>query len=250
MKISYRILFINFAIVTLILVSSAIGFYSIMYNVLSSQQSKHLRNSANVFLYAYRELLQETEDNLVYLLRNETGSLTAGNKLNSKEIDFIFEVRNADSSIINYTVKDIVNFPGRGFLNADKFNTDDFLDDNPYAVLKTLNENNSTIFYGRILTAQLLNSLAGKISADVAIIFNDVPTDISNYQFNQKYIHTLSKAYSNLKKANNFEINLQETEDADILSSIYKPSGGTEISKINFLIFSTLSEAADLQSSL
>jgi hypothetical protein len=49
MKISYRILLINFAVVVAILASSALVIYSVMYNIVSSQQSRYLVNSARFF---------------------------------------------------------------------------------------------------------------------------------------------------------------------------------------------------------
>ena len=72
MKISYRILFITFAVVVLIIGSSAFTFYSIMYNVLSSQQSKYLGNSVDNFSYLYREVFQNTEDDFLFLNQMQT----------------------------------------------------------------------------------------------------------------------------------------------------------------------------------
>ena len=71
MKISFRILFINFAIVVVILISSAVAYYSIMYNVLTSQQSKYLLNSVNDFVYSYREIMQNADDDFSVLVGND-----------------------------------------------------------------------------------------------------------------------------------------------------------------------------------
>ena len=71
MKISFRILFINFAIVAVILISSAVAYYSVMYNVLTSQQSKYLLNSANDFIYSYREMMQNVDDDFAILAGND-----------------------------------------------------------------------------------------------------------------------------------------------------------------------------------
>ena len=70
MKITYRILIINFAIVFLVIGSAAFAFYSIMFSVLTSQHSKYLLNSTNDFIYAYREAIDNTEEDFLYLLKN------------------------------------------------------------------------------------------------------------------------------------------------------------------------------------
>ncbi|HAB52089.1 MAG TPA: hypothetical protein DCE80_07980, partial [Ignavibacteriales bacterium] len=88
MKISYRILFINFFVVVLIIGSASFAFYSIMYNVLTSQQSKYLLKSSNDFIFAYNETFQNTEDDFNQLSRTE---LFSGERLKSTSIDFILE---------------------------------------------------------------------------------------------------------------------------------------------------------------
>lgn len=124
MKISYRILIINFVIVVLILGSSAVAFYSIMYKVLSSQQSKYLINSANEFIYTYRGFIQDSEDEFNIMLNNNPENLFSGNLKGLKTLDFIFEVdksgseniikKSFDANVINgskcYTLNDFVNY--------------------------------------------------------------------------------------------------------------------------------------------
>ncbi len=70
MKLSLRILIINFTIVVLILGSAAFAFYSVMYNVLTSQQSKQLQNSLNEFLYTYRDMQQNSDDDFYKIIDN------------------------------------------------------------------------------------------------------------------------------------------------------------------------------------
>ena len=91
MKISYRILIINFAIVVLILGSSAFAYYSIMYNVLTSQQSKYLLNSVNDFVFAYREESQNTDDDFSALIKTGLESKFNESELKDKKVDFILE---------------------------------------------------------------------------------------------------------------------------------------------------------------
>ena len=91
MKISFRILFINFAIVAVILISSAVAYYSVMYNVLTSQQSKYLLNSVNDFIYSYREMLQNADDDFAALAGNNPGKVFNSKELSDRNIDFILQ---------------------------------------------------------------------------------------------------------------------------------------------------------------
>ena len=89
MKISFRILFINFAIVAVILISSAVAYYSVMYNVLTSQQSKYLLNSVNDFIYSYREMMQNADDDFALLIGNDPAAVFNQKELLNKNIDFV-----------------------------------------------------------------------------------------------------------------------------------------------------------------
>jgi signal transduction histidine kinase/CheY-like chemotaxis protein/HAMP domain-containing protein len=248
MKISYRILIINFAIVAVILISAALGFYSIVYNILTQQQQKYLINSANVFLYAYRENLQFTEEELAFKVRNNTLTFSENNRLDEKNIDFIFRTDDF-GKLQNYAVKNFVSVPE--ILSADKiFRTKNFLEKNPYAIIQTYKADGGIYYYGRILTINDINSFAGKMNADVAVVLNNTITDVSNESENKKYLYALNDVYRYLSEKNNFELSRKEIYNSDILSTVYRPSGDSEISNLNFLIFSSLSEAADLNTAL
>src|SRR5690606_41778384 len=92
MKIRYRILLINFIIVVLIISASAVAFYSIMFTSLKAQRSKYLSRSVNDFIYSYRQVLQETDDEFFYYLKN-SGGFPVKNLANT---DFIFSVNRSE----------------------------------------------------------------------------------------------------------------------------------------------------------
>src|ERR1700686_4110924 len=114
MKIKYRILIINFAIVFLVIGSAAFAFYSIMYSVLTSQHSKYLLNSTNDFIYAYREAIDNTEEDFLYLLKNGVDQKFNSQQLLEKNIDFLLKA-NSSRIIINKTYKEKVNISDRPF---------------------------------------------------------------------------------------------------------------------------------------
>ena len=249
MKISYRILFINFAIVVLIIGSSAFTFYSIMYNVLSSQQSKYLANSKNNFIYFYREILQNTEDDFLFLLKNNKDLSIKIKEFPAeypgKNIDFIFF--NSPSNSLNkiFCKKDLK-------LPQDELTLESFLEKNPAAMIKSYKTGNGLeYFYGRIINENLLNEIAQKTGAEISVVWKDTPLEISNNLQNQKYIFALSQAYKNLSSKDNSKIYSQNAESMDILAALYVPLSDFEKSpQIKFIIFTTLNETSDLRNSL
>ncbi len=243
MKISYRILLINFAIVVLIIGSSAIAFYSIMYNALTSQRSQYLVRSANDFIYSYGEMMQDTEDDFQFFIKNSQGVSSLQNQQN---IDFVFEEEKSTHLLTGWYSKD------NTYLAKKNFSLEEFFKDNPHAVVKKYSDDKGNFYYyGRILSGAFLNELSKKINADVAIILNDSPVEISNQDNNQNYIFNLAEAYKELKVKNNFELYTESSGRTDLVATIFKNSNASEInSGIEFLIFNTAGEAVDLRSNL
>ncbi|MHB8579306.1 MAG: response regulator [Ignavibacteriaceae bacterium] len=243
MKISYRLLIINFAIVAVILGSSALAFYSIVYNVLSSQQSKYLLNSANDFIYAYRTQLQDIDSDFLYLVNNNFKNTYN----NSPNVDFILE-SNADSPDLTFIkiLNDGVQIP------ANTFSLNDFLTKNPFTLVRKYKANDGKIYYyGKIISVDFLNNIAKKINAEVALVLNGNPAEVSNESLNQKYSYVLANASKSLAGKNNFDIYSNGSRSSDILATIYKPDLDFKFNKsFQFLIFNTLSEAADLRSNI
>jgi len=243
MKIRYRILLINSAIVVLIIASSAIAFYSIMYNVLTSQRSQYLVRSANDFIYSYREMMQDTEDDFQFFIKNSSGISSLQNQQN---IDFVFKEQKNTQLLQRWHSKD------NTYLTKENFSLEEFFKDNPYAVVKKYSDDKGNLYYyGRILSGTFLNEVSKKINADIAIILNDSPSEISNQDNNQNYIFNLTQAYKELKVKNNFELYTESSSRTDLVATIFKNSNASEINNgIEFLIFNTAGEAVDLRSSL
>ena len=244
MKISYRILFINFFVVVLIIGSASFAFYSIMYNVLTSQQSKYLLKSSNDFIFAYNETFQNTEDDFNQLSRTE---LFSGERLKSTSIDFILE---QDSKNVKIYSRSVVK---AGVNLSQKFSSlEEFISNNPSAVIKSHTfPDGTSVYYGRLLTDEFLNSIAQKINAQVVIITGNSTLQVSNQSANQQYIYFLNKAYNNLSRREKFNVYSEDSGQADIISTLCNISSNiNENQNLKFLIFSTLNEAADLRSSI
>ena len=247
MKISFRILIINFAIVALILGSSAVAYYSIMYNVLSSQHSKYLLNSANQFIYTFSGILQDTDDEFHFLAENGINKEFENSLLNAKNIDFILQTKDSTSGLIIRKVG-----KNNVYLPSSILTIKDFELNNPFALIKSeLLPGGKKYYFGRIISNDFLDNLSKKINADVALIWKGSTAEISNASLNQKYTLVLNKAYNELSSKNNYDIYSLKTESSDILASIYKPT--SEFMKegdFQFLIFTGLSETNDLRTSI
>ncbi|MEE9448572.1 MAG: response regulator [Ignavibacteriaceae bacterium] len=247
MKISLRILLINFIIVVLIISSAAIGFYSIMYEVLSSQQSRHLINSANNFIYAYRSKILETEDEFLALTPENVSRVLNNRKLTNDKLDFVLETSGGDfAPFRRIACSEKIYVPDKNF------GLKEFIDYNPYVlILEYTSEEKIKYYYGIILSEELLNEFARQINSEVAVVWDGSLTDISNSSVNQKYFYTLTQANKFLQGENNFDLYTEGTESSDILATIYNPGSGLKYkNSLYFIIFTTMGEAAELRSTL
>ncbi|MCH7773791.1 MAG: HAMP domain-containing protein, partial [Bacteroidetes bacterium] len=246
MKISLRIILINFVVVVLVMGVTAIAFYSIMYKTLTSQKSKGLITSANNFAYAYHKTLLNSEDEFTGLTSENIDNIFRYRNLRTNNLDFVLEAQpDGKKRIIRKSYTSDVNIP------KEHFTLDRFLEHNPYAIISEAKDSERVIYYGLILDEELLNELAGKISADVAVIWNDIPAYFSNSAVNKNYIYILSQAGKFLNGKKNFEIYTQGLESNDILATLYKPFTDQPHNKeISFLIFTQMGEAAELRSTL
>jgi len=246
MRISIRIILINFVIVVLVLGSAAFAFYSAMYKVLTAQQSQHLIGSANSFIYAYQAKLIELEDEFRSVINNDFAAIVNKKKLNARNIDFIFEEPgNNQTTILNFACSERVHLPGESFTPKE------FFESNPFVLKLSHNEGDGKkYFFGRIITTDLLNSIAREINSEIAVVWNNTPSDFSNPSANQKHLYILSQAYNNLKDRPNFELYTEGTGSDDILATIYKPNTTDTNNDVSFLIFSSIREAAELRATL
>jgi signal transduction histidine kinase/CheY-like chemotaxis protein len=246
MKISLRIILINFVVVVLVMSVTAIAFYSIMYKTLSSQKSKGLITSANNFAYAYQKTLLNYQEEFIGLTSENIDNIFTYRNLRTQNLDFVIETEPDDRKrVIRKSFTSNVIIPQKS-LTLDRF-----LEYNPYAIISEERNSERIIYYGLIIDEELLNEFAGKIGADVAVIWNDIPAYISNSVVNKNYIYSLSQAGRLLSGEKNFEIYTQGIESNDILATLYKPATDQPHNKkISFLVFTQMGEAAELRSTL
>ncbi len=247
MKISYRILLINFAIVVLILSSSAFAFYSIMYEVLTSRQSQYLLNSANNLVYTLRDIQQGWLDD-VQFLKNQSNNKKFPEypRLNPQNIDFILK-ETENRKLISLLDNDyLLKIP------SGNFSIQEFIAGNPLALTTVYKDNSGTTYYfGKIISEEFLNMISQRINAEVAVISNGVPEEFSNKLSNQKHLAVLLDAGKALKNKENYKIYSDSKTSADFIAAVYRAK---ELSLsgngLQFLVFDSITEVAALRSSI
>jgi signal transduction histidine kinase/CheY-like chemotaxis protein/HAMP domain-containing protein len=247
MKINHRIILVNLLIVAIVLGSAAIAFYSIMYNTLTSQLTQNIINTSRNFNFTYRSYIDDL-DNEFYTLNNKNPELlferpTLLGNLN----DFFLETETTDSQkIFRYAAKSSVQ------VAQHNFSISEFVKSNPYAlIVRQKLPNNKTYYYGKILNKEVLDDLSKRTGSEIALMWDNIATEVSNLSSNAQYVFLLTKAYKYLISKNNLEIFVGDNESSDIIATSFKieklsPYGNN----LAFLFFKINNETTDLRSTL
>ncbi|MFA7227519.1 MAG: ATP-binding protein [Melioribacteraceae bacterium] len=245
MKLKYRLILITFLIVLLISVTSTFIFYSLTGQLISQQQSKNILNSANDFTFALQTRLAKAEEDFKAI----APLIYDFNKidLDSTAIDFCFTLVN-DSLINSRELK----FKSRSFLNIRSYSFRQFFSDNPNVILRyNQTAGKKIVYYGNQISTDFLDGISEKIRAEVALMIDDLPVEISNEDKNQVNLAGVINASRHLKFRNNFDIYSSEMENADFVAALFIPKllitpGG----KINFIVYNVFKEGYEFRYTL
>lgn len=243
MKINIRIILINFVIVAVILTGAGVTFYSIMITVLRNQQTASLNRTVSDLGLMLSELNEENNSYFDIFIR-ERMLLTPGD---DEAFNFVFRLHH--SGLIR--TEDVLYQKGIQ-LPKKSFTIAEFAERNPALVIKLnqLNENEEYL-YGYLYTEPLLNRIAKRIGADVAIFDNNLVNALSNEMVHQQNYYILSRIYREISQSGPGVIMGGTAEFAYILASIYQVRQDTYSSKtINLLVFSGIAELKTLQDNL
>ena len=247
MKISLRILLINFLIVVVIITSAAVAFYSLMYNVISQKQSEQLLYSVNNFTFRFNEEIQSTDEAFGEFLKKNSSSFLPDDLDGEKKLDFILKTSGKQSfEVIDKTgKKDLLSLLNNNDLKS-------FFNQNPHLLIREFQaQNGSYYYYGRAINAEFLTQLAKKINSEIAFVINNSTIEISNAPANLNHTFALNEAYLNLSTKSNFEIYHSEKDKSDLLVTIYRANIlYNPNKKVEFLIFSSLSAATSLSDNI
>lgn len=247
MKISLRILLINFLIVVVIITSAAVAFYSLMYNVISQKQSEQLLYSVNNFTFRFNEEIQSTDEAFGEFLKKNSSSFLPDDLDGEKKLDFILKTSGKQSfEVIDKTgKKDLLSLLNNNDLKS-------FFNQNPHLLIREFQaQDGSYYYYGRAIDAEFLTQLAKKINSEIAFVINNSTIEISNAPANLNHTFALNEAYLNLSTKSNFEIYHSEKDKSDLLVTIYRANIlYNPNKKVEFLIFSSLSAATSLSDNI
>lgn len=247
MKINHRIILVNLLIVAIVLGSSAIAFYTIMYNTLTAQQSKIIKNSSRNFIFTYRSFVDDMDTEFWTIANNNSESLfekplTAGN-IN----DFYLDASIADSSqIVRYSSKDFVQIP------KQNFSIEEFIQLNPYALINVKKITLDRVcYFGKIISNEVLDDFSQRIGSDVALVWDNLTAEVSNSTLNSQHTFQLSKAYNYLNKKSDLDVFVGSSETSDIIATSYKIEKLSKYGNdLAFVFFKSHNEATDLRETL
>lgn len=247
MKLSLRILLINFVIVLLILGSSAIAIFTIMQKVLNEQRTQNIQNSSRNFSYVYSNEIQKSDFEFAEILENNLNSFLQKGSLVGSYNDFVVELSSDGSGIFEkFVFSPIVNRP-KGEITIKQF-----LEFNPYAVIKQFKDNvGREYYYGFIITNNILNDIALRINADIALIWDNTVAEISNKQINQNVFYSLTMAVNYLSQPNENRIFIGSSDADDIAATFASPNLTNEITNnLSYLIFKSNPELIEIRDAL
>ncbi|MCX7875270.1 MAG: ATP-binding protein [Melioribacteraceae bacterium] len=245
MKLNTKFVLATFLIVLIISISSMLIFYVLAGKVIKQQQEKAILNATTNFAFNIQLELQNIDEEFNSLISKS--NKISNQTLNNTSIDFLFTLDN--DSIIN---KNEFFIKTNSFLTIRSNSFSKFFLNNPQMILRYQQfPNGKTYYFGKVIDSKFLNSISEKINAEIALISNDSPVEISNPSENQKKLLTIISAVKDLKLKNNFDLFFEEINDADFVSSIYSPKYLLfPFSKVNFLIFQSFKEGVEFRATL
>jgi signal transduction histidine kinase/DNA-binding response OmpR family regulator/HAMP domain-containing protein len=247
MKINHRIILVNLLIVAIVLGSAAIAFYSIMYNTLTTQQSKIIISSSRNFSFTYHSFIDLIDEEFWTLLNKNPELFFDRPILSGNYNDFYLEANTTDSTkIIRASSKNFIQLPNQNFT------IEEFIKLNPYAIIDVKNISSDRIcYFGRIITNDILDDFSQRIGSDIALVWDNFTAEVSNSNLNSQHTFLLSKAYNYLKQKNALEVFIGNSETSDIIATSYKTEKSTKYGNdLGFVLFRSHSEATDLRDTL
>ncbi|MEW6653446.1 MAG: ATP-binding protein, partial [Bacteroidota bacterium] len=245
MKLNVRFLITTFAIVLIISISSTFIFYSLANKLLKDQQSKTIINAATNLAFSLQTELQKTDEEFNRLVPQIYNFNLV--ELDSVGIDFLFTL--ANDSIIN--TKEF-KAKSNSYINIRTSSFKKFFTDNQASILRYAQlRDGKTFYYGRVISSEYLNTLRDKINAEIALVVNDLPIEVSMPDENQVRLQSVINSARDLKLKNNFDLYSEELDDADFVSAIYSPRlVSIPQLKVNFIVFQAFKEGVDFRNSL
>lgn len=248
MKLTTRIVAINFAVITIILITAGVAFYSTIFNVLTHRQTDSLLDSSNRLLFVLQDRLDDAQDYVVSetaLFKNIHNS-QSGVLESSARVDVIF-ASDSDSILIPGTlrIREGVN------LNLEGNSIRKLVESNPTLYLRNTFLNGMNVWYGVYLKGNTLEFLANSIQARLAVFSSKGLEDVTTANDNDKILGLLVEAQNNLKNKSSFSFYSEDSPQTYFISTLVKINSPTIGShSIDIIVFSTLDETGTLSATI
>ncbi|MFA3784205.1 response regulator [Melioribacteraceae bacterium 4301-Me] len=245
MRLSVRLLIFAFVIVLFVSVASLFIFYSLTSKLLTDRQTQDVLNSANDFVFAFQNSIEKVDEDFhkIYTAAQSINKLN----LDSTSIDFVF-------ALINDSLIDKKNFQVKksAYLNISVNTISQFFNQNQSAVLRYQQiPKGNIVYYGKIINSIFLDELSQKIRAEIALLNNNIPVELSHENKTQNYLLGIIEAAKYLKYKNNFDLYTNELENVDLAATFYNPKLLlTPGAKISFIIFKPFEAVVQLKATL
>jgi signal transduction histidine kinase/CheY-like chemotaxis protein len=218
-----------------------------MYNTLTAQQSKIIINSSKNFIFSYRSLVDDMDEEF-WNITNDNPELLFDRQLSLGNInDFFLEASIYDSS-------KILRYNSKSFILAPKqlFTIDEFIQLNPYAIINVKKiSTNRICYFGKIISNEVLDDFSQRIGSDIALVWDNFAAEVSNANLNIHHAFLLSKAFNYLNQRNDLEVFVGSSETSDIIATSYRIEKLSKYGNdLALLFFKSHSEATDLRETL
>jgi len=240
MKINAKLFLLVFTIITLVSVTSAFIYHTLAQQLLHKQQSKVIINSANDFIFAFEQLVQNIDEEY------QKSIIEKNSDISDSKIDFIFETL-GDSTIITNSFRTRQGVK----IYKDVKNINELFHFNSNIILRHNSKSSKNTYYGILIDSEILKSLSEKIRAEIAFVEGNVVTKFTKVDEYNFYLPYLSKAARELKTKNNFEIIHENIEDVDFTATHYTPKV-PDVNKreLDFIIFNISREATAFKNTM
>lgn len=217
-----------------------------MQKVLNEQRTQNIQNSARNFSYVFSNELQKSDYEFAEIIDNNLSVFLQHGNLNNSVNDFVIELNDEAGNFNIVVFSPRINRP-KGELSVKKF-----LESNPYAILRPYKGNSGkNFFYGFIITNEILDDIAQRINADVAIVWDKTVAEVSNRAANQNILYDLNKAMTFLQQPGESKVFLESAEANDIAVTIAAPNFTNEVTNnLSYLVFKANPELIEIRETL
>ncbi|MBI2418756.1 MAG: HAMP domain-containing protein, partial [Ignavibacteriales bacterium] len=238
MKISLRIILINFLTLILILFGSGIAFYTVVYNIITTQETKHLLNTANDFIFNLESNIELCDSSFMTYLHKPKSDPEI------EKLDFIVK---ADAGRFGrprlLMAKSNISIPIGDFSLQDCFVS------NPYLLVRLYkNPAGVEYVYGFNLQKEFFTEIAAKLRIDIAVYIDNEMIALSNDIVNQGHYYFLNKAFASLNFKNNFDVFSGNSGESYLIATTYRAKEIISNNRhLSILIFGTTGEVENLR---